>query len=378
MSMTQIYLVPGFFGFTRLGAFNYFREVATSIKTELLGHGIDAQVIEVETIPTGSVRRRAEVLLDSVRQNGGHHAGNLHFIGHSTGGLDIRLMLTPGVKLRVGRLEAQIASRTRSAIGLATPHHGTHMASFFTSMNGRNLLLLLSLMATSGPGRYSIYSLARLLNQYARLDRLLGQREDILDSVAENLLAQIRPDHGDAVWAYLRSIAEDQGAMVQLTPEGMDLFNAAVPDRRGVDYVSFVTVSPPPKTRLRIPKLTSIYRTFTHLVYAICYQIAQKEHPRYPYTRPDAKTRRAVKKALDATLDTTANDGIVPTMSQFWGRLGGIYSADHMDVVGQFHHVADTGVYPTWMMSGSGFDEDRFRQVWRDVSEVIARNQKDS
>ncbi|NMT63646.1 esterase/lipase family protein [Marinobacter orientalis] len=377
MTTTQIYLVPGFFGFTKLGAFNYFHEVATVIKSKLLDQGIDPQVIEVETIPTGSIRRRAEVLIEAVRKNGGQHADNLHFIGHSTGGLDIRLMLTPSVKLHSGQLETQIAQRTRSAISLSTPHHGTPMASFFTSMNGRNLLLILSLLATSRPGRYSIYSMARLLNKYARLDHLLGQRDDILDSLAENLLNQLRPDQGDAVWAYLRRIAEDQGAMVQLTPEGMDLFNAAVLDCRDVDYVGFITASPPPTARLLMPKRSSVYGTFTHLIYTICYQITQKEHPHYLYPRLDATTRDTVQNTLGSSLEPTSNDGIVPSLSQFWGKVGGVYSADHMDVVGQFDHAKDTGVYPTWMMSGSGFNEERFGQVWGDICQVVARNQKD-
>lgn len=377
MATTQVYLVPGFFGFTKLGAFNYFHEVATAIKSKLLDQGIEAQVIEVETIPTGSIRRRAEMLIEAVRKNDGHHADNLHFIGHSTGGLDIRLMLTPSVKLRSGQMEMQIAQRTRSAISLSTPHYGTHMASFFTSMNGRNLLLLLSLLATSGPGRYSIYSMARLLNQYARLDRLLGQRDDILDSLAKNLLNQLRPDQGDAVWAYLRHIAEDQGAMVQLTPEGMDLFNAAVPDRRGVDYVSFITASPPPAVRLLIPQRNNAYQAVTHLVYTLCYRITQKEHSHYRYPRLDAKPRDALQKVLGSSLESTSNDGIVPSLSQFWGRTGGIYCADHMDVVGQFHHTKDTGVYPTWMMSGSGFNEERFAQVWGDICQVMVLNQND-
>jgi triacylglycerol esterase/lipase EstA (alpha/beta hydrolase family) len=158
--MTQIYLVPGFFGFTALGAYNYFHRVAEILEHALRKHQIDAQIIEVDTLPTGSIIRRSLRLLETVKKNGGLQQKHLHFIGHSTGGLDVRLLLTKGVKLLPDKEEAKIAKRTRTAISLATPHYGTPLANFFTRMNGRNLLYLLAVMATSGPGRYTIYQKA--------------------------------------------------------------------------------------------------------------------------------------------------------------------------------------------------------------------------
>lgn len=371
----QIYLIPGLFGFTELGAFNYFHRVALVLKKQLSKQGITAEIIEVETIPTGSVKRRAERLIEAVREHGGLEADNLHFIGHSTGGLDIRLMLTPGVQLMANNAEIEIASRTRTAISLSTPHYGTHLANVFTSLNGRNLLLLLSLMATSGPGRYSVYTIAKVLRHYSRLDHLLGQKDNILDSLGNNLFTHIRVEEGDAIWQYLRRIAKDQGALIQLTPEGMDLFNAAVPDRPEVDYVSFVTASPPPSTKLLLPKFGNIYQPFTHLIYKLCYQLAQKEHPHYPYPSAVADLLTAVSDTVDLPIETTSNDGVVPTLSQVWGQIGGVYQADHMDVVGHFQHVNNGSSYHTWMMSGSGFNEDRFVTIWRDISEVVVRNQ---
>ncbi|MBS3803830.1 MAG: hypothetical protein KGY54_04725 [Oleiphilaceae bacterium] len=371
----QIYLIPGLFGFTELGAFNYFHQVAEILRKQLYEQGVDAEIIEVETIPTGSVKRRAERLIGAVCEHGGLDADNLHFIGHSTGGLDIRLMLTSGVRLMADNAETEIASRTRTAISLATPHYGTNLANVFTSLNGRNLLLLLSLMATSWPGRYSVYTIAKLLRHYSQLDHLLGQKDNILDSLGNNLFDQIRIEEGDAIWQYLRQISRDQGALIQLTPEGMDLFNAAVTDRPTVDYVSFITASPPPSTKLLLPQLGNLYQPFTHLIYKLCYQLAQKEHPHYPYPRAVADMLTAVADTVELPIDANSNDGIVPTLSQVWGKVGGVYQADHMDVVGHFQHVNDGRSYHTWMMSGSGFNGDRFATIWRDISEVVVRNQ---
>ncbi len=73
-------------------------------------------------------------------------------------------------------------------------------------------------------------------------------------------------------------------------------------------------------------------------------------------------------------LDARSNDGVVPTLSQLYGVLGGVAVADHLDVVGMFRRGedvppgADAGVWnalrPGWLKSGSNFDEDRFQHLW--------------
>jgi triacylglycerol lipase len=373
--MTQVYLVPGFFGFTALGAYNYFHRVAETLKHALEKHEINAQIIEVDTIPTGSIKRRAIRLLETVKENDGLKQKHLHFIGHSTGGLDIRMLLTRGIKLLPGREEAEIGKRTRSAITISTPHYGTPMANFFTSMNGRNLLYLLALMATSGPGRYTIYAIARLLRQFSSIDRFIGQKDNVLDSMAENLFSKIQTDEGDAIWEYLRKISRDQGAMVQLSPEGMDLFNASVTDKPGIDYTSFISASPSPNPNYFIPHVKDLYRAFTHGIYAMCYEITKREHRHYPYPVPDGKILNRIKKSLPFKVDGTTNDGIVPSLSQFWGELGGVMMADHMDVVGQFQHIYNGKEYSSWLCSGSGFTEERFQSLWTEIAGVIYRAQ---
>lgn len=370
--MTQVYLVPGFFGFTELGSFNYFNQVFEILGEALKERGVDAEIIETDTVPTGSIRRRTSRLIQLVRKHGGLEQENLHFIGHSTGGLDIRMLLTPGVRLLPTKEEEEISARTRSAITISTPHYGTPLANFFTSMNGRNLLYILTLLASSGPGRYSMYFASRLVSTVARFDNLLGQKEDILDSVAEHILRRIRPERGDALWQFVREIAQDQGAMVQLTPESMDLFNAAVPDRENVRYVSFASASPPPKLRSLLFRPRNIYQPFTHAIYAVSYTIASREHRHYPYPKPDAAEVNESLDGLPFPVDAGTNDGIVPTLSQIWGRLGGVVEGDHLDVVGQFQHTSKGKGYTTWLYSGSGFNEARFRLLWSDIAGVIA------
>lgn len=365
----QVYLVPGFFGFTSLGSLSYFRHVSDVLKRGLDRHGFDAEIIEVNTRPTSSLRRRALMLLEEVRVRGGLEHDSVHFVGHSTGGLDVRLLLTPGVRLARTSLEDAIGERTRSVVMLAAPHFGTPLANFFTGLQGRNLLYLLTAMATSGPGRWGIFGAARVLSLIARLDDYLGQRETLLDAIAERLLHDVTAERNHALYEFLRCIASDQGAMVQLTPEAADLFNAAVADREGVDYVSFVTAAPPPSLR---PRGRDIYAYATSLLFALSHAVARREHRHYPYPWDGSGISAEIARALPFELHPGTNDGVVPTLSQLWGRLGGVSVADHLDVVGQYPHEVEGCKYPGWLCSGAAFDDARFEELWFRISDVIA------
>jgi len=48
------------------------------------------------------LHRRTEALRKQVIASGGLRASELYFIGHSTGGLDVRMLLTPDVKIARG------------------------------------------------------------------------------------------------------------------------------------------------------------------------------------------------------------------------------------------------------------------------------------
>jgi triacylglycerol lipase len=373
--MTQVYLVPGFFGFTELGSFNYFNRVSEVFGQALVERSIDAEIIETDTLPTGSIRRRATRLLETVRKHGGLEHEDLHFVGHSAGGLDIRMLLTPGVKLLPTGEEQEIGARTRTAITVSTPHYGTPLASVFTSLNGRYLLYVLTVLATSGPGRYGLYIASRFLSTFAGLDHLIGQEENILDSFAENVLRKLRPQRGDELWKFIEQISQDQGAIVQLTPESMDLFNGTVPDRKSVEYVSFLSASPAPRLRQFMLQPRNLYKPITHTIYALSHTMAGRVHRQYPYPIPEDAAGKRISEQLPFPVDVRTNDGIVPTLSQIWGRLGGVVLGDHLDLVGQFQHVRKGTAYTTWLHSGSGFDEHRFQRLWQDVAAVIEGSQ---
>ena len=127
---------------------------------------------------------------------------------------------------------------------MATPHHGTPLANHFVSIQGQTLLLVLSALATSGQGRGAFVAAAKAIAMVARLDDCLGRNEGALDRIAEGVLRRVRFDRRDPVWKYLGEIERDQGAVLQLTPEGIELFDAAVADVRGSTTVASCPVCP--------------------------------------------------------------------------------------------------------------------------------------
>lgn len=366
----QIYLVPGFFGFTALGAINYFRGVSEALGESLSGRGLDYEIVECKTQPTGSLRRRAESILTMVCDNGGLEADELHFVGHSTGGLDVRLLTSPGVKLAGGPEEDAILRKTRSVVTVAAPHHGTPLATLFTTLPGRHLLELLALLATTRGGRLALYGGSRLLGLVARADDLVGRRDTFLDTWVEALLGELTHADDDPVWEFFRHVSRDQGAIIQLTPEALDLFNAAVVDARDVAYGCVITAAPQPPLHYEGADLLRLTRLFFASAFTVMHTLTSRQHRHYPYPNPGDALIDRLAEALGFPVDDGTNDGVVPSLSQIHGEVIHVARADHLDVVGQY----DTGEpHSDWLPSGSRFDGRHFRAVWDAVAAAITR-----
>lgn len=373
MTPQHVYLVPGFFGFTSLGSLNYFLGVRELLEERLRALGVSAVVHETDTLPTGSIRHRAVRLLHRVEQDGAFRQGaGIHFVGHSTGGLDARLLVSPGVQLVPSDLEAEVGGRVRSVQTLSTPHHGTPLANFFTSLQGRNVLYLLTLLATTDVGRLGLTATAQYLSLVARLDDVLGHTDTLLDLFAERLLRSVSTERGHQLWEFLGEVAKDQGAVIQLTPEAVDLFNAAVTNRAGVRYVGHVSASPAPLSRARLSDLDSVWAPLGLALYATVYRVTAQEHRSYPYPALSEEARVVLAARLPFPVDAGANDAIVPALSQVWGEIGQVVEADHLDVVGQYARTFQGRKCPGWLRSGAGFRDADMEALWGAVAEVIA------
>jgi triacylglycerol esterase/lipase EstA (alpha/beta hydrolase family) len=368
----HVYLVPGFFGFTTLGSLNYFQGVREVLEARLADHGTRAVIHETQTMPTGSIRHRAVRLLHTVDETGGLEADGVHFVGHSTGGLDARLLVTPGVELVPTDDEERVGKLTRSVQTLSTPHFGTPLANFFTTLQGRNLLYLLTLFATTGPGRLGLTATAQYLALVARVDDFIGQTDTMLDLMAERLLKSVSAERGNELWDFMHEISQDQGAVIQLTPEAVDLFNAAVTNRESTRYVSHVSASPPPLSRLSLSDFDSLYAPVAMALYGTVYRITAKEHRSYPYPSPSAEAQDVLEARLTFKVDSTTNDGIVPALSQVWGEIGQVIEGDHLDVVGQYQREWQGQRLPGWLESGAGFEDADMEALWDGIARVIA------
>jgi hypothetical protein len=364
-----VFLVPGFFGFTSVGAVSYFKDVETALGGALARRGIEARIVCCATQPTASIPRRADRLRRQVIAHGGLEARELHFVGHSTGGLDVRMLLTPGVKVAAGNTEERIARRTRTAISVTTPHHGTPLANHFLSLQGHTLLLLMSALATSGQGRSALLAATKAITLAARLDDWTGVENSLLDRVAQRALGALRSKGGKSAWEFLEGIKEDQGAVLQLTPEGIALFDAAVADRRGVDYGCVVAGVPAPRERFAPGALLEPERVALRALFRLLHGLASRPHPRYPYPKPAASVQRRLDRALGFAATPGTNDGVVPTLSQLHGRLLHVARADHLDVVGHYTLSERAG---DWLPSGAGFTPEAFEATWETVAAAIA------
>jgi hypothetical protein len=371
MAARFVFLVPGFFGFTSVGAVSYFERVERALGAALRRRGVEARLVRCRTQPTASIPRRADALRRQVLRRIGSARPELHFVGHSTGGLDVRLLLA---RTDVGRdgSAARIAALTRSATSVATPHHGTPLANHFLTVQGQTLLLVASGLATSGQGRGTIVAAAQAIAMVARLDDWLGRREGPLDRLAAGLLRKIRFDRRDPLWRYLAAIERDQGAVLQLTPEGSALFDAAVADRDEIAHGCVVTAVPPPRERLRAADVTDPEYVALRALFRLLHALTARAHPHYPYPKPAPAARRALERALGFAVTPATNDGIVPTLGQLHGRLLHVARADHLDIVG--HYTLAGGRTADWLPSGAGFSDAAFDAAWDAVADAIARS----
>lgn len=371
MPSADIYLVPGFFGFANLGELKYFGHVREFLVQRSAAAGLDVRVHVVKTHPTASLPARAARLLDTVAATA-RRASVIHLIGHSSGGLDCRLVMAPDVRLPTSADYRRYTDRVRSVVTVSTPHHGTPVASFFTGLLGQKLLQVLSL-STIYILRFGRLPIAVLLQLGALLTRLdnLGVNSALLDELFGKLLDDFSVGRRRAVQRLFHEVAQDQGLLVQLTPETMDLFNALTHNRAGVRYGSVITRAQRPGMRSTLAAGLDPSAQATHAIYRTLYRLAAQT-PRTRLAQLSAEQRRELRHSYGALPNVKANDGLVPTRSQVWGDIIYAAQADHLDVIGHFADPSGTPPHFDWLTTGSDFNQEKFEAVWRAVVEYIA------
>jgi hypothetical protein len=366
MPRHHVVLVPGLFGFAKLGGFDYFTHVEEALASRFMARGETCEFVLVSSPPTGSIVYRTEVLMDAIERSCGEGTGTIHLVGHSTGGLDVRLLASPSAWPDLPTW----FDRVQSVTTIATPHYGTPLAYFLTTMAGTRLLETLSLLTylTLRAGGPPLTVLTPLIAALGRIDRALGLEVRVLERTTDLLLRFIEDEGQSEVREWFNGIRSDQGAIIQLTPESMDIFNAGVEDNPNLRYGCVVTRMPPPAPVRLIRGLRSPIQALSAALFSTLYVGAGRTSRIYPPPNPSPEARQSVEQALGLELDNTLNDGLVPTASMIWGDVLWAGTADHLDILGHYAGDEDSG-HTDWMVSGAGFRDPDFEEAMDAISD---------
>ncbi len=360
----RIYFSPGMFGFGRLAQVDYFAHLERALVRRFADRGVAVETFVSDVPPTASIRRRAGRLAELIARTAEDDLGPIHLVGHSTGGLDARLVASPSGALPVTADKVAFRSRIRTITTLNTPHFGTPLASFFATVSGQRLLYALSALtfialSLGGP---PLSAGGAFVLAIGRIDKLFGIRLRVLDSATDALLNVLEPEKMREVIQYLDAIKKDQGAMVQLMPEAMDLFVAGIEDSPQVRYQSVATMASPPTPGRALKALRHPWGVLSGTIFATLYGITSRMDDVYPCSSEitDQDVEAVLRAAFGHAPGGRANDGVVPIRSQIWGKLVWAGNGDHLDVLGHFSGKEPGSEHKDWLTSGSGFDEARF------------------
>jgi triacylglycerol lipase len=389
----EVFLVPGFLGFQQLVELPYFLGVKDVLGKKLEGRGLDAEIHALGTkVPAGSLRIRTAYLAKDVAALHSSDAKSVHFVGHSTGGLDIRLLLSPGTSIESGEDlrsggvleegdeldEAEIQNlrdaldKTRSAISVATPHLGTPIADAAMRVAFDRIL----------QGTHHMLESPVAVKLFTTGLTIAGGASTMLKpflfkgSFLRWIVTKVLSKSPEALLEYLQRAGADVGALRNLTQEGMDVADALLIDRPGVRYGSIITGTRKPGYVVHTRDALLLTAT---LFYWVAWLLASRKNPNYPYTEQFQELlscyeadRRDDLPVGELSIDEHTSDGVVPTLSQAYGTILGVFASDHLDCVGHFPHKQGDDDVPGWVRSGANFDPKRFDLLWGRVGNFVA------
>jgi triacylglycerol lipase len=359
----RVYFVPGMFGFGQLAGFDYFTHMRRGLEQRFKAAGTEVVFEDVPTPPTSSLRYRSRVLATTIARSASFSGGPIHLVGHSTGGLDLRLLLSPTANLGLPPELLRVRSQVRTAITLNAPHYGTPLAGYFATVSGTRLLYVLSVLTvvSLSLGEPSLAIFSRLLAGVGSIDTLFfGQDLKLVSRITDALLRYLDRGAREEIHEFLSQVRIDQGGVIQITPEAMDLFNAATENHVGVRYACVASAAPAPRSLRAARRIRTPYAALTAALFSTVYQFTSQRPKVYPYARPNPRESELLRAGIDHDVNESSNDGIVPTLSMLWGELLWAGEADHLDVIGHFHDDEEPALHTDWVTSGSRFTRRRF------------------
>ncbi|MCB9763845.1 MAG: hypothetical protein H6739_29010 [Alphaproteobacteria bacterium] len=364
--MHRVLLIPGFFGFSTIGDMRYFAHVRRALGAALAREGLEATLHEVPTLPTASLQRRAarlaEVAVDLCDES-----DQLHLVGHSTGGLDARLLLAPGADVLLPPGWAALQPRVRTVVSVASPHQGAPIARFFSTVQGERWLRLISILTLHVVrlGDVAVGPTSLVLAAAARAGSLAGVEQGLLDDVWRDVLRDFDEARQAELRAFFQEVWQDRSLIGQLRPSSIQALAPQLAPAPGVRYASVALMAARPERGLALGRLRP-----SHQLYRMLHGLAAWSAPPAPpqalgYTTPLAT-------GLGRRPEPTDSDGIVPTLAQTHGALLHVTRGDHLDVLGYFHDPHARPKHVDWLQTRSDFDRSAFEATWAAVGRWIA------
>ena len=216
-----------------------------------------------------------------------------------------------------------LRSRIASVTTMNTPHYGTPLASFFATVSGQRLLYVLSALTVTALkfGAPPLAITSSLVATLGRIDRVFGMEVKLLDGLTETIVRALDDATSRDLRSYLAGLRDDQGGIIQLSPESMDLFALSVEDNPDVVYQSTASYAPAPGVRHWARSLASPWTSPSATIFTTLYQLTAMQHRMYPCEPTNTDWNRVLIDRLGQVPPPLANDGIVPFRSQLWGKL---------------------------------------------------------
>jgi len=370
----HVFLVPGLFGFAEIGGLRCFAHVRACLARAFDALELPAEIHEVRNSPTASIPKRAVELLEAIRRSPAADSGEIHLIGHSAGGLDARMLATPSVSLRTEIDHAEVARRIRTVTTVATPHHGTPLAGYLATPYGRQLadLLTLATLRALAAGEIPPEPALDLSSALTGLDHGVEVEEDAIERIREQLRDSLPADLEHAAQGPDVTTGTAHALFEQLTPSGIDLFNAATTDRDTIRYGSVITAAPQPALKPVSQTEIDPRARAGHGLFAALNRLVGRATTDAYRAHLSGEQAELLQRTFGSTPSARDNDGVVPSVSQLWGKPIHAALADHFDVLGHFEDSDADPPHREWLASGARFDRLALERLWADVARFVA------
>lgn len=425
----HVVLIPGFGGFDALGQLEYY--FGTTPVFQATNAGSRSVLHYFDNLPTAAVVTRASrlrrYLAKRIVRGEIREGDEVTLVGHSTGGLDIRQLISdlhrcpdePNlVDGGVGVASRELRRYLHGVVFLSVPHWGTNIADWVRSYpigtqaviaklraavaaSQVPMLNVLEHFVTAGAASLVPADLLRAIEDALReADPVLGAAgpERLAEALESEAALALYLRHMSANFHVIDDLVSQRPPSSPFSPAHFSDFERVEElehwdSSPAIETLSYVTISRSPfgfrrgypapvwdlSNPFTYPELTKDRELSrdTDLIYRACYRACAGG----PFEMPPQSVRvdRCVGPSAHTKIQVWDNDGIVNTASMLWPRGENVLvECDHMDIVGHYRAIdADAGDARTFraydlLKSTPQFQPETFNELWREIFDFSA------